>query len=935
MPHESPITTRRPRSRSCEPSIITSTSISGAPARRGATGRTRPTRRDMTPVAARVAAGDADEQTPLVTPRVTTTRTRRGYHGVLTLSSLGALVLTAAAVKTHIWVGFPSSLGAFDTVARQCPPERTASAGCVNDDLVTCTAYAHRNETKLGSAAIAALGGSCTISDPAPAHCLIPSGTPQMKSCDFDYGCSVIAPATCPAGSIVVGVSACETEKICFCPKCTLSGCKWNGCCKSIPVKFTAKCRKYRVVGTSNTCSKCMVGFALSSDKKSCKKYNMGTAMQAIAVQTSHQLSTQVVSGVSSAAIDAWQHTGIENAYSAAEGWSEDAVETMREASLEAVAEIENVIELIQQLLGQLECLEGLADLKKFANALRGQGTGMFDLVEDVLKGQESGESRTKYFNEMSGVACNMVWAMVFPQATVVVEIIKAFGERLKTSCPALKGGDLPAFTFGVVLGGDLTGGVQKVEAATEIGVGADLDGTRFCYVAACVGSGYSIPPKTGAEGSVGASIAVSGYKDIGTVAGTAGYFALDLGVDLPIVPAGIDIGVSYIHATSKPDQIYGISFSGQVSSASSDVNPAPWPSAGVTQGTCHTGICIRTDGEPCTSGQTYTPFGVAASSSSSSLGEDSMQQSSGDLGGFKLPKIKFKGSPAPAPAPAPPPEYDASALFTAPTAADIAAAQNAVNAVLPPEQKTQSQLYHENPNTYVPPSRVVGGKFLAAAGCEDDFKQVKLKCMETNGCIGFGQYKTTKKIFGVTLYTVQCWDLLQASTSATQSKYNRAQIRNYVLPDSGFAFLEKWGQSSSDDAEDRDAVREACWKRFDCIGYGQKSDRVWDLLTYGDTHTNTVYDRGIWKKYVNPAPGFKSVDPGNLDTKSFESFEEALDAKCQTDWKCLGYDYYFKFSSSFPPKLTMRKNLLYPGGKTPEDRWVLKYEHYYGVVVE
>src|SRR6056300_1140320 len=101
----------------------------------------------------------------------------------------------------------------------------------------------------------------------------------------------------------------------------------------------------------------------------------MGTAMQAIAVQTSHQLSTQVVSGVSSAAIDAWQHTGIENAYSAAEGWSEDAVETMREASLEAVAEIENVIELIQQLLGQLECLEGLADLKKFANALRGQGT--------------------------------------------------------------------------------------------------------------------------------------------------------------------------------------------------------------------------------------------------------------------------------------------------------------------------------------------------------------------------------------------------------------------------------------------------------------------------------------------------------------------------------------------------------------------------------
>ena len=119
--------------------------------------------------------------------------------------------------------------------------------------------------------------------------------------------------------------------------------------------------------------------------------------------------------------------------------------------------------------------------------------------------------------------------------------------------------------------------------------MGADLDGTRFCYVAACAGGGYTIPPKTGAEASVSASIAVSGYKDIGTVAGTAGYFALDLGADLPIIPVGIDLGISYVHGVGEPDQIYGISFSGQVSSASSDVNPAPWPSAGVTAGVCHT----------------------------------------------------------------------------------------------------------------------------------------------------------------------------------------------------------------------------------------------------------------------------------------------------------------------------------------------------------
>ena len=95
------------------------------------------------------------------------------------------------------------------------------------------------------------------------------------------------------------------------------------------------------------------------------------------------------MSGVSSTAINAWQHSGIQNAYNAASGWSEDAVETVRESALEAVEAMEDVVELIQQLLGQLECLEGLAHLKKFANALRSQGTGMFDLVQDVLKGQD------------------------------------------------------------------------------------------------------------------------------------------------------------------------------------------------------------------------------------------------------------------------------------------------------------------------------------------------------------------------------------------------------------------------------------------------------------------------------------------------------------------------------------------------------------------
>ena len=154
----------------------------------------------------------------------------------------------------------------------------------------------------------------------------------------------------------------------------------------------------------------------------------------------------------------------------------------------------------------------------------------------------------------------------------------------------------------------------------------------------------------------------------------------------------------------------------------------------------------------------------------------------------------------------------------------------------------------------------------------------------------------STKRAF-IALLSKSCWDLLQPSTSAIPSKYTKAQIRNFVVPDYGFAFLRTWGRSSSDDAEDRDAVRQACWKDFECVGYGQKSDRNWDLLKYGDTKTNTVYTKGIWRKYVSPAPGYKLVTTSN-NADGYDTLEEALDAKCQADWKCLGFDFSFKFSN-------------------------------------
>jgi hypothetical protein len=99
-------------------------------------------------------------------------------------------------------------------------------------------------------------------------------------------------------------------------------------------------------------------------------------------------------------------------------------------------------------------------------------------------------------------------------------------------------------------------------------------------------------------------------------------------------------------------------------------------------------------------------------------------------------------------------------------------------------------------------------------------------------------------------------------------------------------------------------------------------------LLKYGETKTNVVYTKGIWRKYVSPAPGYKLVTTSS-NADGYDTLEEALDAKCQADWKCLGFDFSFKVSKG---RFTIKSKLLYPGSKSPEDDWRFKYEHFYGV---
>ena len=179
-------------------------------------------------------------------------------------------------------------------------------------------------------------------------------------------------------------------------------------------------------------------------------------------------------------------------------------------------------------------------------------------------------------------------------------------------------------------------------------------------------------------------------------------------------------------------------------------------------------------------------------------------------------------------------------------------------------------------------------------------------------------------------LLSKSCWDLLQPSTSAIPSKYTKAQIRNFVVPDYGFAVLRRWGRSTSDDAEDRDAVREACWKDFECVGYGQKSDRTWDLLKYGDTKTNDRVHEGNLEKVRQSGPRLQARD-------HFESTPKVITTPWKRRWtrsvKQIGNaSVSISPSRSRELEISLKKKLLYPGGKSPEDDWRFKYEHYYGV---
>ena len=307
---------------------------------------------------------------------------------------------------------------------------------------------------------------------------------------------------------------------------------------------------------------------------------------------------------VSAGAIEAFESASgaLDELYDQTSGFLNDAVDVIEEQVDQIVDVVGDVIAMLKLLFGGLECLASQDLLFDFAKELH-KAMGKDSLLSMVknIREETKGGGLNKYLNEMDDTLCHATWVRLFPNVNLVANAFKSFAFALRDACPAIgKAGKLPAFTFGVDLGADVTsiGSVKGV--STEVGVGLDLNGRQFCYAAGCVkshGIAVSLP-----GASVGAAVVLTGYKDIEAVPGRAEFLTLGFGIDIPapLPPLDFDIALTYVYVDPSMANFAGVAISYEVGSDGSANLPVTLE---ISQGFCEA-ICIEKHGGDCGSSE-------------------------------------------------------------------------------------------------------------------------------------------------------------------------------------------------------------------------------------------------------------------------------------------------------------------------------------------
>ena len=282
----------------------------------------------------------------------------------------------------------------------------------------------------------------------------------------------------------------------------------------------------------------------------------------------------------------------LKNKYDNTKGFTDSALSQVKSEATQLAQDTTAIAEMIVAFFNGLQCDISPSTMKTFTKNLiaKVKSGGTNDLVQKLKSDPK------RFYQDMDAATCDIVWNTLFTVQSAAIDVFFSALDSLKKDCPAIAGGNVkPAFTQGFTFGVDVTFATKTAGIGTEIGIGVDIDGNKFCYVGACVMSGRTFGPNP-YSANAEPGLAISGFKSMSSVAGECSLIDAGLEVNLP-TPLKIQGsgGLTYLYGSGLGDFI-GVQYPMSLSNS----DPIPGAEVSFSKGMCCAPICVKTTGGNC-----------------------------------------------------------------------------------------------------------------------------------------------------------------------------------------------------------------------------------------------------------------------------------------------------------------------------------------------
>ena len=282
----------------------------------------------------------------------------------------------------------------------------------------------------------------------------------------------------------------------------------------------------------------------------------------------------------------------LKNKYDKTKGFSDSALSQVKSEASQLAQDTTAIAEMIVAFFNGLRCDISPSTMTSFTKNLIGKvkAGGTNDLVQKLKSDPK------RFYQDMDAATCDLVWNTLFTAQSAAVDVFFSAIDALKRDCPAIAGGSVkPAFTQGFTFGVDVAFATRTAGIGTEIGIGVDVEGNKFCYVGACVVSGRTFGPNPNSANAE-PGLAISGFKSMSSVAGECSLIDAGIEVNLPSpIKVQGSTGLTYLYGSGLGDFI-GVQYPMSLSNA----DPVPGAEVSFSKGMCCAPICVKTTGGNC-----------------------------------------------------------------------------------------------------------------------------------------------------------------------------------------------------------------------------------------------------------------------------------------------------------------------------------------------